>query len=244
MRARSDHPGAMVAGQPPGRRVSTSGPMTVALLLSFGFGGCGGGEVPVDPSRAFLDNLSAACGQAFPGGLVLEPEGDEMLTGRERLVAHIRHCTPEEVQIAFHIELEADGYEGAAGDRGAGRAAPHPWDRSRTWFVLLGEAGLELRHDHREPDGRESRRTWYGGTALGSGTPNRQDFASPERTAAAGVPVGWRIEIEPGAHYRYGTTFDGSYDWMIEFDLSTPLLELPPEAWGADRPPSRIPGPP
>ncbi|TVR66106.1 MAG: hypothetical protein EA422_02720 [Gemmatimonadales bacterium] len=177
---------------------------------------------------AFLENLSVHCGEAFPGRLMLTPEGDDMLTGTEELLVHFRDCEEDEVRIPFHVEVEADD----------------SWDRSRTWVVTRVTQGLELRHDHREPDGSESTRTWYGGFSVGEGTPTRQDFSSPERTEAAGVPVGWRIEIEPGVHYRYGTTFDGEFDWMIEFDLSSPMAEPIPPVWGADTPPSRIPGPP
>lgn len=184
----------------------------------------------LDPAvpNAFLENLSVHCGEAFPGRLILTPEGDDMLTGTEELVVHFRDCEDGEVRIPFHVEVEADG----------------SWDRSRTWVVTRVSEGLELRHDHREPDGSESTRTWYGGFSVGQGTPTRQDFFSPERTEAAGVAVGWRIEIEPGVHYRYGTTYDGEFDWTIEFDLSNALDEPVPPVWGADRPPSRIPGPP
>ena len=178
--------------------------------------------------RAFLDRLAAPCGEAFRGGLVLEPEGDPMLTGTEELLVHFRDCEADEVRIPFHVEVEATG----------------EWDRSRTWYVMRVDGGLELRHDHRRPDGSEDTRTWYGGFSVGEGSADRQDFASPERTEAAGVPVGWRIEIEPGSHYRYGTTFDGEYDWMIEFDLSESMSGEIPPAWGSDHPPSRIPGPP
>jgi len=186
------------------------------------------GDPDRDAQSAFLANLSAHCGEAFPGRLIFEPEGDDMLTGTELLLVHFRDCEEDEVRIPFHVEVEADD----------------SWDRSRTWVVTRVPEGLELRHDHREPDGSESTRTWYGGFSVGEGTANRQDFASPERTEAAGVPVGWRIEIEPGVHYRYGTTLDGEFDWMIEFDLSEPLDGAIPPVWGADTPPSRIPGPP
>lgn len=218
-------PFAPGATSPAGRRRS----LWAALLLApLGVAACGEEGATEDPQAAFLANLAAPCGQAFPGRLALTPEGDAMLTGTEELLVHFRDCEPGEVRIPFHVEVEATG----------------EWDRSRTWYVMDVEGGLELRHDHREPDGSESTRTWYGGFTLDQGTATRQDFASPERTAAAGVPVGWRIEIEPGVHYRYGTTLDGDYDWMIAFDLSRPVDGPIPEAWGAADPPSRIPGPP
>jgi hypothetical protein len=222
-----------------------------ALALLLPLWGCGGDDAPPaseagvpsdtpaaaasaedDPQAAFLLNLSAHCGQAFPGRLVFEPEGDPMLTGTEELLVHFRDCDPEgpdaEVRIPFHVEVEATG----------------DWDRSRTWYVMAVPQGLELRHDHREPDGSESTRTWYGGFSVGEGTATRQDFASPQRSERAGVPVGWRIEIEPGAHYRYGTTWDGEFDWLIEFDLSAPVEGPIPHAWGHETPPTRNPGPP
>jgi len=182
----------------------------------------------VQPWQQFMRNLGAQCGEAFGGRLMLTPEGDAMLTGTEQLLVHFRDCTDDEMRIPFHVEVEATG----------------EWNRSRTWYVMTADAGLELRHDHREADGSESRRTWYGGHTAAPGTATRQDFASPERTAAAGVPVGWRIEIEPGAFYRYGTTYAGEYDWMIEFDLSSAVPGPVPAVWGADAAPSRIPGPP
>jgi len=215
---------------------------SLVWVLALALTACGGSDSEVqppeaevlhddlhgEPTRAFLANLSAACGQAFEGRLELTPDGDTMLTGTETLLVHFRDCLDTEVRIPFHIEIEETG----------------EWNRSRTWYVMQIEGGLELRHDHREPDGSESRRTWYGGVTLEPGTATRQDFRSPERTLAAGVPVGWRIEIEPGVAYRYGTTLDGEYDWMISFDLSRPVQGPIPHAWGHTAPPSRIPGPP
>jgi hypothetical protein len=58
------------------------------------------------------------------------------------------------------------------------------------------------------------------------------------------VPVGWRIEIEPGRRYAYGTTHDGDYDWRVEFDLGRSVPHPAPLPWGADREPTRSPGPP
>jgi hypothetical protein len=181
-----------------------------------------------EPQAAFLTNLAAHCGEHFPGRLTLRPQGDEMLTGTELLLVHFRDCDADEVRIPFHIEGPADA--------GA--------DRSRTWYVIRHDDRLELRHDHRAADGSESRRTWYGGFTDSPGTATRQDFVSPERTAAAGVPVGWRIEMVPGVRYVYGTTRAGEYDWRIEFDLSRPLDGPAPLPWGHDRSPSRVPGPP
>jgi hypothetical protein len=183
---------------------------------------------PGSVQTAFMDSLAHHCGDAFPGRLALEPPGDDMLTGTEQLVVHFRHCDRDEARIPFHVEIEGESR----------------WDRSRTWYVIRHHDRLELRHDHRRPDGSESSRTWYGGFTATPGSANRQDFVSPERSEAAGVTVGWRIEIEPGRRYVYGTTYDGDYDWRVEFDLSRPLPGSPPLPWGHDRTPTRQPGPP
>jgi len=206
--------------------------ITLVLALSLVGGGCAadadGHDQDASAHADFIANLAYHCGQAFPGRLAVEPPDDGMLTGTEDLLVHFRHCDPDEVRIPFHVEIEDE-------DR---------WDRSRTWYVIRHPDRLELRHDHRRADGSEDDRTWYGGFTTADGTATLQDFLSPERTEAAGVPVGWRIEIEPDHRYVYGTTYDGQYDWRVEFDLSSPVDGAPPLPWGHDREPSREPGPP
>jgi hypothetical protein len=168
-------------------------------------------------SRAFLANLASHCGEAFPGGLTLEPPGDDMLRGDELLLVHFRECpaSGDTVRIPFHIEAE-----------------PGEWNRSRTWILTLADdGGLELRHDHREPDGSPSEVTFYGGFSDPPGTAIRQDFTSAERTESSGFHRGWRIEIEPGVRYTYGTTRRGEWSWRIDFDLTTPV-DPPPAPWG------------
>lgn len=170
-----------------------------------------------DPAAAFLAHLASHCGQAFPGGLTLEPPGDDMLRGDELLVVHFRECSAngDTVRIPFHIESE-----------------PGEWDRSRTWiFTRTADGRLELRHDHREPDGSPSEVTFYGGFTDDAGTPNQQAFTAVERTEASGFHRGWRVEIEPGVRYTYGTTRRHEWSWRIDFDLTTPI-ETPPAPWG------------
>jgi hypothetical protein len=213
----------------PGSRAS-GGPFP-AFLLTAGillFVGCGGDRpagdegdaaVPsmtVAPSEAFLTNLAMHCGQAFSGGLTLEPPGDDMLTGTEELIVHFRECGADTLRLPFHIEVEATG----------------EWDRSRTWVLTRAPGNrLELRHDHREPDGRPSERTMYGGFSETPGTATSQDFVSVERTEESGYPRGWRIEIVPHERYTYGTTRRGEWSWRVDFDLGHPVDE-PPPPWG------------
>lgn len=201
----------------------TSALVGLALLVSQ----TAGAQQAPDTHAAFMKNLSAQCGQAFPGRLTVtsgEPPD------HDHLLVHFRRCDEHEILIPFHSD-DDDAEDG--------------WDHSRTWVLTVVEQGLELRHDHREEDGSESSRTWYGGFSIGQGSKNRQDFHSPERTWNARMPVGWRIEIIPGEVYRYGTIANDEFTWMVEFDLSRPIPEQDiPRVWGYDIPPTRIPGPP
>lgn len=166
---------------------------------------------------AFLQNLASHCGDAFPGSLTLEPPGDDMLEGDELLVVHFRECATDELRLPFHIE-SLDGV----------------WDRSRTWVIRRSEDRLELRHDHRRPDGSEDDVTWYGGFTEAVGTPTRQEFIVRDREYPDGSTRGWRLEIEPGIRYTYGTIRNGEWTWRVDFDLSRPLDEPPPPPWGSE----------
>lgn len=201
--------------------------ITIYLLLTtFLFITCGQHEnqnpqmeatiEPPQPFEQYFSALALQCGNAYPGGLTLEPPGDEMLTGTELLIVHFRECDEHRLKMPFHIELEED----------------EDWDRSRTWIFTRHEDGLEIRHDHRKRDGSEDDVTMYGGFSVGEGTAIRQEFKSAERTEETGYFRGWRIEIEPGIRYTYGTIRDTTWSWRVDFDLTEPLDELPPAPWG------------
>jgi hypothetical protein len=165
------------------------------------------------PQDAFWERLQQHCGNAYEGELVTAPDGDEMLVGDERLVAHFRECSESEIRVPFHIE-KADG-----------------WDRSRTWVYTRDGEGLELRHDHRHEDGTPEDDTWYGGRTQREGTPDQQEFVFTERTAPDGSLLGWRIQIHPQDRYVYGTFSVDDYTWRVDFDLSR-TVDLPPAPWG------------
>jgi len=164
----------------------------------------------------FFQQLSLQCGKAYPGKLTLEPPGDDMLTGTELLIVHFRECSETQLKVPFHIELEAT----------------QDWNRSRTWIFTKHADRLELRHDHRTKAGTDDKVTMYGGFSYGEGSVIRHDFQSVERTAESGFYRGWRIEIEPGVRYTYGTVRGKEWSWRIDFDLTQPLTELPPAPWG------------
>jgi hypothetical protein len=162
----------------------------------------------------FWRNLMTHCGSAFRGRLTLEPPGDDMLTGTEELIVHFRECSPTRIRVPFHIEKEEAG----------------SWDRSRTWVFTRSSEGLELRHDHRRPDGTPDESTWYGGSTRAPGSAQRQEFVY-ERTGADGSLLGWRVEIVPGERYTYGTIRGGEWTWRVDFDLRA-AVPVPPAPWG------------
>jgi predicted AlkP superfamily pyrophosphatase or phosphodiesterase len=169
---------------------------------------------PMEPRDAFWMALAAHCGNAYEGRLVVAPPGDEMLRGDERLIAHFRECEDRRLLIPFHIET-----------------SPGEWDRSRTWIYTHHGDSLELRHDHRRPDGSEDEQTQYGGFTLSEGTGGEQEFVFAERRAQDGSLLGWRIQIVPGERYTYGTFRGDAYTWRVDFDLSRPV-QAPPAPWG------------
>lgn len=167
------------------------------------------GEVPELPAEqeAFLANLAEHCGQAFEGEITRRPEGDELFRGDEVLTVHFRECEPDRMALPFHVED----------------------NRSRTWLLTRTTAGLDLRHDHRHPDGSPEPSTWYGAHTRTEGTAERQEFL---RRSGERAGSGWAIEIVPGERYTYGTIgSDGEWSYRLDFDLSEPV-DPPPAPWG------------
>jgi len=167
------------------------------------------------PYEVFFDSLAVHCGNAYQGGLTTAPPGDDMITFDDILVVHFRECEENLLKVPFHIQTVADGN----------------WNRSRTWLFTRHEDGLELRHDHRKPDGSEDEVTMYGGFQYGVNEAGVQIFQSVPRTEESGIFRGWRIEIEPNVRYTYGTVRGDEWSWRIDFDLTTPI-EAPPAPWG------------
>lgn len=164
--------------------------------------------VPADYA-AFWAALSDDCGQAYEGVVIEKPEGDDQLSEDAELTMHIRECSEEELRIPLHVlEPEADD-----------------WNRSRTWVLMPHEDGLELRHDHRYRDGEEEESSWYGAVSSAVIDAYIVEFISPDTQS------GWRIEIDPGERFTYGTYSDGTWGYRLDFDLTAPI-ETPPAPWG------------
>ena len=165
-----------------------------------------------EPRDRFWQNLQSLCESAAEGALLQAP--DEQILPGQRLVVHFWECGDEELRFPLHVDE----------------------NRSRTWVLIHRGDHLELRHDHRNPDGTEESNTWYGATTLEPGSGNRQEFV----TRRGEVYGGWAMEIEPGVHFTYGTIRDGEWRHHLEFDLTTPV-DLPPMHWGHETRPSQRP---
>src|SRR5687767_6659484 len=96
---------------------------------------------PDRPGDRFFRDVRGLCGKAFEGRVVEGTEPSDAAFGRERLVMHVRDCSPDEIRIPFHV--------------GA--------NRSRTWVITRTAEGVRLKHDHRHEDGSPDAITQYGG---------------------------------------------------------------------------------
>lgn len=176
-----------------------------------GWSGSRSGLAP--EQEAFWSGLTELCGGAFPGKVVLAPEGDGWWEVAE-VVMHVRECSPDEIRIPLHM----DG------------------NRSRTWVVTRTPTGLRLKHDHRLPSGEpDESNTQYGGDTRDAGSAWRQEFPADAYSVEA-VPGRasqlWYLELRPGADFAYGLRREATgLRYHLQFDLTRPL-EPPPAPWG------------
>jgi len=168
----------------------------------------------VSPREIFWARLQALCTSSAAGRLVSAPPGDTQIDPTARLVVHFWECSDTELRFPLHVAE----------------------NRSRTWVFIKHAHKLELRHDHRHEDGSEDRTTWYGAETLDAGSATSQEFV----TERNGVRSGWRVQVEPGQHFTYGTVRAGEWRHHLMFDLRTPVA-APPMHWGHATRPSQRP---
>lgn len=121
--------------------------------------GCAAAPQPADPRDGFMATLRDMCGQRFEGALSYAIDPDSEFAGKN---------------ISTEVRCAADGIRMPV-QVGA--------NRSRTWIFTRTAAGLELRHDHRRPDGSPDAVTMYGGMAREGGTARSQAFLADAHTA-------------------------------------------------------------
>jgi hypothetical protein len=169
-----------------------------------------------NPQDAFYNRLLSLCGQSFEGQIVSPiTELDSGFAG-QRLVMHVRDCSPTELRIPFHV-----------GE-----------NRSRTWVITRTATGLRLKHDHRHEDGREEVLTQYGGDTVGPGTARRQEFPADQHSkdlfVAENIPQSttniWAMEVVPGTLFAYELARPNRF-FRVDFDLTRPV-PTPPPVWG------------
>lgn len=186
-------------------------------LAAFALAGCASTPQAAPPANAFFTNLSALCGKAFEGRVTSPAVEADARMRSERLVMHVRECSPASIRIPFQV--------------GA--------DRSRTWVVTRTGSGLRLKHDHRHEDGSEDALTQYGGDTATPGTATRQAFPADAFSKALfvrqnipqSVPNVWAMELHPRRMFAYELRRPGRF-FRVEFDLARPVAP-PPPPWGA-----------
>ena len=178
---------------------------TVFLILS----ACATTPAPSSPQDVFLARLNALCGQRFEGRVVTTEAADAGFAS-QRLLMHVRDCSPTEVRIPFSV-----------GE-----------DRSRTWIVTRTATGLRLKHDHRDPDGTAHALHLYGGDTAEAGTAARQAFPVDAfsialfnaNDAAVSTTNVWAMEVHPDRMFAYELRRTNRH-FRVEFDLTKPVGE-------------------
>lgn len=199
--------------------------MKQALLLlaaATALAGCAATPAPSDPQAAFFAALAERCGQAYAGKIETNEAADADMQGKA-MVMHIRRCTPDRIEIPFHI---------------AGLGPDGGWDRSRTWIVSRTESGLRLKHDHRHADGSKNEVTLYGGDTATPGTATRQEFPVDAESIALFERTGrsvsttnvWAMEMTPlGFAYELKRA---NRHFRVGFSWNRPVSPPPPAPWG------------
>ena len=158
----------------------------------------------------FWSKLEGLCGQAYEGRLIASPDGH--MAGN-RLLMHVRECGEERMRIPFVV-----------GD-----------NLSRTWVLTRIDDRIELRHDHRHPDGRPEDVTLYGGLSPNRGSANAQIFPADDQTLDSlpdNYPNVWLMDVHPGEKFIYYVRRQATERYYhVEFDLTEPV-DPPPAPWG------------
>ena len=163
-----------------------------------------------NPQDVFLQRLNALCGQSFEGKVVSTDAADDDFRN-SRLVMQVRDCAAGEVGIPF-----------AVGE-----------DRSRRWVVTRTDAGLRLKHDHRDPQGVIHGYHMYGGDTATAGTADRQEFPVDRESIAQFVAGGaqvsttnvWAMEVHPDRMFAYELRRPNGRFMRVDFDLTKPLAD-------------------
>jgi hypothetical protein len=173
-------------------------------------------------THAFMTAIDRHCGNAYAGRVLVDtPATPDSPFAGKRLVMHVRDCGDDVVRIPFHV-----------GE-----------DHSRTWVFSRVTDGLRLKHDHRHEDGSPDAVTMYGGDSTGGRLTNKgmiriefpvdaESIASfKANNLAASVVNTWAVELSQD-RFVYELSRPNGRLFRVEFDLTTPIVPLPPPPWG------------
>ena len=176
--------------------------------------GCCQSRHQTEPTTAdkFLENLKAHCGQSYEGVITAGGmEGDGFFG--ERLTMIVLSCEENRIRIPFHVGENL----------------------SRTWIITKMPCGkLQLKHDHRLPDGTDDPVTMYGGLATHTGTANIQIFPADQETLdLLDYTIGniWWITVDEKTFTYNLRRVHTDRLFTVTFDLKNPI-EKQPEPWG------------
>lgn len=188
----------------------------ISIAAALALTACAGERQEAPAAGDFFDRIARHCGKAYEGVVVSNDAADADFAS-QRLVMHVRECSPDTLRIPFHV-----------GD-----------DRSRTWVVTRTDDGLRLKHDHRHEDGSEDAVTQYGGDSSAMSASRAEfpvdqfsiDMFNREGLTASVTNV-WAVEIDEDM-FAYELARENRF-FRVEFDLATPV-DAPPPPWGAAR---------
>ena len=163
-------------------------------------------------SEKFWKQLETHCGKSYEGIITAGAVEGDGFTGK-KLLMHVRSCEKNTIRIPFFV-----------GE-----------DKSRTWVLSMNsDKILSLKHDHRNPDGREEIITQYGGQSSNVGLENLQMFPADAHTTAilpAAATNVWWFTIED-KNMTYNLRRIGSDRvFTVVFDL-TKTVATPSAPWG------------
>lgn len=161
-------------------------------------------------ASAFWLDLKALQGKSFEGQLVTDPANDDF--AGKKLVMHVLYADDEKILIPFNV-----------GD-----------DLSRTWIFKYKQGRIELKHDHRMPDGSEDEITMYGGTSSNHGKTGMQVFPADQETTEL-LPEAfsnvWWVTLD-STTFTYNLRRLGTERvFTVAFDL-TKEIQKPTPSWG------------
>jgi|SRR5690554_546255 hypothetical protein len=163
-------------------------------------------------SVQFWKLLKNHCGKSYSGEIIAGGKVGDGFVG-EKLVLHVRSCEKNEIRMPFVV-----------GD-----------NHSRTWVLTLNDDNrIQLKHDHRNPDGSDEEITQYGGLSSNRGLANIQFFPADQFTSnllpLASTNVWWITLNEEVITYNLKRVGSDRL-FTVAFDLSKEV-PTPDAPWG------------